>query len=233
MAGAVGFPLAVFEVRPPSSRSSNVSASRTCRVRRPCSRHSSTILVGTSSTCRASRHAIVGAATIPAVLVRRMRDELGISSILSAYGLTENHTLGTFTAPDDPPDVVATTVGRPVPASNCEWSTTTETTWRVGGRKLVIRGPFLFSGYFDDEEATARASSTAGSTPATSGSSTTRGYLHVTDRKKDMFIVGGFNVAPAEVEKFIGAMEGVAAGGCCRDARRLHRGGRRRVRGAP
>ena len=62
------------------------------------------------------RQAIIGAASIPAVLVHRMRDELGIESILSAYGLTENHALVSLTAPDDPPDVVATTVGRPLPS---------------------------------------------------------------------------------------------------------------------
>ena len=49
------------------------------------------------------RHAMIGASLIPADLVRRVRDELGIGAILSAYGLTENHALASLTASDAPP----------------------------------------------------------------------------------------------------------------------------------
>ena len=48
-----------------------------------------------------------------------------------------------------------------------------------------------------------RRSSTAGCTPATSAISTREGYLHITDRKKDMIISGGFNVYPSEVEQVL------------------------------
>ena len=140
-----------------------------------------------------------------------MREELGISSILAAYGLTENHALGAFTAPDDPPEIVATTVGRPVPGVEMRLADDEgRDVARGQAGEILMRGPFLFSGYFGDEKATARVLVEGWLHTGDVGLFDDQGYLHVTDRKKDMFIVGGFNVAPAEVEKVIAGMDGVA-----------------------
>ena len=156
-------------------------------------------------------HAIIGAASIPSILVRRMRDELGIGWILSAYGLTENHTLATLTAPDDPPEVVATTVGRPLADIELRLADDAGREVPAGSEgEVLLRGPFLFSGYYDDEEATRRTVVDGWLHTGDVGRFDEDGYVHITDRKKDMFIVGGFNVAPAEVEKSIMAMPGVS-----------------------
>ena len=156
-------------------------------------------------------HAIIGAASIPSRLVGRMRDELDISWILSAYGLTENHALATLTAPDDPPDVVATTVGRPLPEIELRLADDAGSEVPTGSEgEVLLRGPFLFSGYYDDAEATRGTLVNGWLHTGDVGRFDVEGYVHITDRKKDMFIVGGFNVAPAEVEKAIMAMPGVA-----------------------
>jgi acyl-CoA synthetase (AMP-forming)/AMP-acid ligase II len=157
------------------------------------------------------RHAMVGAASIPAVLVHRMRDELGIDSIVAGYGLTENHALVSLTAPDDPPDVVATTVGRPLPGLQVRIVDDAYQDLPIGKEgELLVRGPFHMSGYYGDEEETSRTIIDGWLRTGDIGVLDDRGYLRITDRKKDMFIVGGFNVAPAEVEKALLGLEGVA-----------------------
>jgi acyl-CoA synthetase (AMP-forming)/AMP-acid ligase II len=157
------------------------------------------------------RHAIIGAASIPAELVRRMREELGIGAILSAYGLTENHALASLTAPDDPPDVVASTVGTPLPGVSIRIVDDTGADVPAGQPgELFIKSPFVMSGYFDDHEATALAVNGGWLHTGDIGSFDDQGHLRITDRKKDMFIVGGFNVAPAEVEKALLGLDAVA-----------------------
>ena len=156
-------------------------------------------------------HAIIGAASIPSILVRRMRNELGIGWILSAYGLTENHALATLTAPDDPPEVVATTVGRPLADIELRLADDAGRDVPAGSEgEVLLRGPFLFSGYYDDEEATRHTVVDGWLHTGDVARFDEDGYVHITDRKKDIFIVGGFNVAPAEVEMSIMAMPGVS-----------------------
>ena len=157
------------------------------------------------------RQAIVGAATVPAVLVRRMRDELGIGSILGAYGLTENHALVSLTAPDDPPEVVATTVGRVLPEVDLRVVDDDGHDAPAGQPgELWVRGPFLMTGYYEDADATSGAIVDGWLHTGDVGVLDADGYLRITDRKKDMFIMGGFNVAPAEVEKALCGMAGIA-----------------------
>jgi acyl-CoA synthetase (AMP-forming)/AMP-acid ligase II len=210
MRGAVGFPLAVFE---PERVLELIERERITHMPGPPTMFSALLDHPRRDEFDLSslRQAIIGAATIPAVLVRRMREELGIGGILSAYGLTENHALGSLTDRDDDPETVATTVGRPLPGIEMRLVDDDGHDSPHGQPgEILIRGDFLFSGYLGDEEATARVLSGGWLHTGDVGVFDERGYLRVTDRKKDMFIVGGFNVAPAEVEKGIGAMEAVA-----------------------
>ncbi len=157
------------------------------------------------------RHAIVGAASVPEVLVHRMRDELGIDAVLSAYGLTENHALVSLTDADAPADVVATTVGRPI--AEVEVRVVDDELRDVPDGdegELLVRSPYLMSGYYEDPEATARVVVDGWLRTGDVGAFDDRGLLHITDRKKDLYIVGGFNVAPAEVEQALLGLEGVA-----------------------
>ena len=76
---------------------------------------------------------------------------------------------------------------------------------------MLARGNHVMEGYWEQPEATAaRASTTAGSTPATAASSTTRTTLTISDRKKDVIISGGENVSSIEVEDCIFSHPAVA-----------------------
>ena len=210
MRGAVGFPLAVFDAERVLTL---IERERITHMPGPPTMFSALLDHPRRDEFDVSslRHAIIGAATIPAVLVRRIRVELGIDSILAAYGLTENHALGSFTSPADPSEIVATTVGRPLPGVEMRMADDRgHDVPRGEPGEILIRGPFVFSGYFADPQATAQVMVDGWLHTGDVGLFDDRGYLRVTDRKKDMFIVGGFNVAPAEIEKVLHAMDGVA-----------------------
>ena len=157
------------------------------------------------------RVVLIGAASIPVELVRRLGDELALDWVLSGYGLTENHALCSVTAPDDPPTVAATTVGKVVP--DIELRVVDPAGHDVAPGQpgeLLFRGYTVMSGYYEDPEATAGAVVDGWLHTGDVGLLDEAANLHITDRLKDMFIVGGFNVAPAEVEKTLMGMAGVS-----------------------
>lgn len=74
-----------------------------------------------------------------------------------------------------------------------------------------MRGHAVMRGYLDDPAATAEAVNADGWLHTGDiGTIDARGYLAITDRKKDMFISGGFNVYPAEVEKLLNVHPAIA-----------------------
>jgi acyl-CoA synthetase (AMP-forming)/AMP-acid ligase II len=76
--------------------------------------------------------------------------------------------------------------------------------------EIQLRGPNLMLGYLDDPEATAEAVDAEGWLHTGDvGKVDEAGYLTITDRLKDVFIVGGFNVYPAEVEQVLARLDGV------------------------
>jgi acyl-CoA synthetase (AMP-forming)/AMP-acid ligase II len=141
------------------------------------------------------RLAVTGAAIVPQTLVERMGAELGIDTVLTAYGLTEAPVV-TMCVPGDDPHTVATTSGRAAPGVEV----------RTGeGGEILVRGPVM-RGYLDDPAATAAAIDADGWLHTGDvGVIDERGYLRITDRIKDMYTAGGFNVYPAEVEKLLAA----------------------------
>ncbi|MEB3982619.1 3-((3aS,4S,7aS)-7a-methyl-1,5-dioxo-octahydro-1H-inden-4-yl)propanoate--CoA ligase FadD3 [Mycobacterium sp. 663a-19] len=148
------------------------------------------------------RFAVTGAATVPVVLVERMQSELDIDIVLTAYGLTEANGMGTMCRPDDDAATVATTCGRPFADFELRIDDTGE---------VLLRGPNVMLGYLDDPEATAAAIDADGWLHTGDiGAVDKAGNLRITDRLKDMYICGGFNVYPAEVEQVLARMEGVA-----------------------
>jgi acyl-CoA synthetase (AMP-forming)/AMP-acid ligase II len=153
------------------------------------------------------RFAVTGAATVPVVLVERMQAELDIDIVLTAYGLTEANGMGTMCRADDDAVTVATTCGRPF--ADFELRIDSPTPGESG--EVLLRGPNVMLGYLDDPEATAAAIDTDGWLHTGDiGAVDKAGNLRITDRLKDMYICGGFNVYPAEVEQVLARMEGVA-----------------------
>src|SRR6185312_8264876 len=148
------------------------------------------------------RFAVTGAAVVPVVLIERMQTELDIDIVLTAYGLTEANGFGTMCRPDDDAVTVATTCGRPI----------ADFELRIGEQdEVLLRGPNVMLGYLDDPEATAAAIDSDGWLHTGDvGRVDDAGNLTITDRLKDMYICGGFNVFPAEVEQVLAGLDGVA-----------------------
>jgi len=147
------------------------------------------------------RFAVTGAAVVPVALVERMQSKLSFDVVLTAFGMTEA-VVATMCRRADPPELVARTCGRAVAGFET----------RIGERgELLLRGPNVMLGYLDDPEATAAAIDADGWLHTGDvGELDENGYLRITDRLKDMYISGGFNVYPAEVEQTLARLPGVA-----------------------
>jgi acyl-CoA synthetase (AMP-forming)/AMP-acid ligase II len=153
---------------------------------------------------RTLRVAVTGAADIPVELIREMRAELPFRSILTGYGLTEAGTC-TGSRPDDDAETIATTAGRAMPGLEIVVADADGRELERGATgELLVRGYSVMRGYLDDPAATAAAIDDRGFLHT--GDLATmdeRGYVRIVGRSKDMLIVGGFNVYPAEVENVL------------------------------
>jgi HIP---CoA ligase len=140
--------------------------------------------------------------------------------VLTAYGLTEAVVV-TMCRPGDDPQVVATTSGRTTADFEIKIAASTgdRADWGNPGDpgaagptgEILLRGPNVMLGYLDDPAATAEAIGADGWLHTGDvGRLDERGYLTITDRLKDMYICGGFNVYPAEVEQALTRHPGVA-----------------------
>jgi acyl-CoA synthetase (AMP-forming)/AMP-acid ligase II len=151
------------------------------------------------------RLAVTGAATVPVEMIRRMREELDFEVIVTAYGLTETTGVVTLCQHDDPIEVIATTAGRALPDTEVRVVDESGTALPPGQPgEVVVRGYQLMLGYFGDPAATAEAIDADGFLHTGDiGVLDEAGNLRITDRTKDMFICGGFNAYPAEIEGMI------------------------------
>ena len=163
------------------------------------------------------RFAVTGAATVPVVLIERMCSELDFDLVLTAYGLTEASGFGTMCRADDDLVTIATTCGRPIAgfelriAAAAGPATSGSGADDTGAGEVLLRGPNVMLGYLDDAAATAAAIDTDGWLHTGDvGTVDEAGNLRITDRLKDMYICGGFNVYPAEIEQVLARLPGVA-----------------------
>jgi len=151
------------------------------------------------------RLGVTGASTVPVELVVAMRSELGFDTVLTAYGLTESCGIVTMCRRGDPPEIVARTSGRAIPGvevrivgpdgAEAERSTPGE---------VLVRGYNVMPGYFGDPVASAEAVDGDGWLHTGDiGVMDAQGNVAITDRLKDMFVVGGFNAYPAEIEAML------------------------------
>jgi HIP---CoA ligase len=148
------------------------------------------------------RLAVTGAAAVPVELILRMRSELTFSTVLTAYGLTESTGVVTMCRQGDHPDVISHTSGRAIPDLEVRIADDKGVELPRGEPgEILVRGYTVMSGYFEDPEATAEAVDAQGFLHTGDiGVMDAAGNVAITDRKKDMFIVGGFNAYPAEIE---------------------------------
>lgn len=158
------------------------------------------------------RATITGAAAIAPSLIQQIRDELGFNIVLTAYGLTECCGFVSLCQVDDDAETIATTCGKALPDTEVRCVDADNTPVAVGtAGEVVVRGYNVMQHYFDNPEATAATIDSEGWLHTGDiGVLDERGYLKITDRLKDMYISGGFNCYPAEIERTISAHPAVA-----------------------
>ncbi|HEY3697817.1 MAG TPA: FadD3 family acyl-CoA ligase [Spongiibacteraceae bacterium] len=151
------------------------------------------------------QRAATGAAAIPVELIRQMREILKIDTVISAYGLTECCGTATMCHPDDDAETIAKTSGRAIEGTEVKCIDSDGNAVPCGEPgEIVIRGYNVMQGYFENPQATADTIDKDGWLHTGDvGVLDTRGNLRITDRLKDMFITGGFNVYPAEIENIL------------------------------
>ncbi|WP_020102535.1 FadD3 family acyl-CoA ligase [Mycobacterium sp. 360MFTsu5.1] len=160
----------------------------------PPTLYHSLLAVPDKSRLATLRAGVTGAADIPVELVRRVLHELPFEALATGYGLTECGT-ATMSRPGDSFEDIATTVGRPSDGVEVRIADDGE---------VLVRGYTVMAGYFDDPIATAEAIDADGWLHTGDlGSFDGGGRLRIVGRKKDMFIVGGFNAYPAEIEGYL------------------------------
>ncbi len=158
------------------------------------------------------RLGVTGAAVVPVELVKAMSNELGFSTVLTAYGLTESCGTVTMCRRSDPPELVAATSGRAIPGLEVRAvSRDGEPVDPGEPGEIVVRGYAVMSGYWNNEEATKEAIDPEGWLHTGDiAVMDEAGNVTITDRVKDVYVVGGFNVYPAEIEAILRAHDAVA-----------------------
>jgi acyl-CoA synthetase (AMP-forming)/AMP-acid ligase II len=189
--GATMLPVAVFDV---DRVVELIETERVTVLPGPPTLYHSLLTVGDKGRLSTLRAGVTGAADIPVELIRRVHDELPFQTLMTGYGLTEAGNV-TLSRPGDSAADVATTAG--LPCADVEVRVADD-------GEVLVRGYGVMQGYLDDPVATAAAIDAHGWLHTGDlGQFTETGRLRIVGRKKDMFIVGGFNVYPAEIEGFL------------------------------
>ena len=189
--GATMLPVPVFDV---DTVVELIAAERITVLPGPPTLYHSLLAVEDKAKLATLRAGVTGAADIPVELIRRVHEELPFQTLATGYGLTEAGT-ATMSRPGDSFEDVATTAGLPVADVEVRLA---------GDGEVLVRGYSVMQGYFDDPAATAEAIDADGWLHTGDlGEFTGSGRLRIVGRKKDMFIVGGFNAYPAEIEGFL------------------------------
>jgi HIP---CoA ligase len=148
------------------------------------------------------RLVVTGAAPVPVELVRGLWSDLGIETVLTAYGLTEATGTVTMCRRGDPAEVISGTSGRAIPDVDVRIVDPGGAELARGeAGEIIVRGYNVMRGYFNDAEATDEAVDAGGWLHTGDvGVMDGAGNVTITDRLKDMYVSGGFNVYPAEIE---------------------------------
>ena len=151
------------------------------------------------------RLGVTGAASIPVQLIKDMKEKLGFETVITAYGLTESTGVVTMCTPKDNYETIATTSGCAIADVEVKCINQDGQEVPVGEPgEILVRGYNITQGYFNNPEATQEAIDNKGWLHTGDiGILDDNGYIKITDRSKDMFIVGGFNAYPAEIENIL------------------------------
>ena len=158
------------------------------------------------------RNAQTGGTDVPVQLIRDMRERLGVQNVTTGYGLTECAGSVTSCRPGDPDEVVARTAGSVLSNLEVRILDADDQPLPVGAQgQIAVRGPQVLHGYLNDPEANRKSFTPDGFfLTGDVGVFDADGNLTITDRLKDMYLTGGFNCYPAEIESVLRKLDGVA-----------------------
>jgi fatty-acyl-CoA synthase len=145
----------------------------------------------------------IGGANNPPEVIEGAIQKLGLEGLLPVYGMTETTSITTIPRLSDPREVIAAGKGYPVSDFEVKVIDTATAAEQPAGREgeVCVRGHLVMKGYYRNEEATAAVIDRDGwFHTGDLGVLDENGYLAITGRKSDMFIVGGSNAYPAEIE---------------------------------
>ncbi len=151
------------------------------------------------------RVSVTGASAVNPELIDAIREELGIPNVITGYGLTETCGTVTMSHPGDSSIVLTTTSGKPIAGVSVRIADEAGRDVAPGeAGEILVKGMNVMQGYLDEPEATRAAFDKDGwLLTGDIGLLDGEGNLKITDRKKEMYIVGGFNCYPAEIEKIL------------------------------
>jgi len=162
---------------------------------------------------RSLRTGFVGASTVAPELLRRIREDLPFERLTTGYGLTESTALVSITAADGDAERIAYWNGG-YPLDGVEVAIVDDEGGALPDEtpgEIMVRGFNVMCGYYNDPAATAQAITDDGWLHTGDiGMRRATGELRISDRKKDIYISGGFNVSPAEVENLLLGFEAIA-----------------------
>jgi len=160
------------------------------------------------------RTVLVAGAATPLPVMRKMQQMAPVT--ITGYGMTEVAGFVTYTLPEDDAETIALTVGRIAPEFELRVVDDQHRDVAVGEvGEVAIRGTCVMKEYFDNPTETAAAIDADGwFYTGDLGKLDARRYLTLVDRKKDMYITGGYNVYPREIEEHISRHPQVAFVAC-------------------
>lgn len=147
---------------------------------------------------------VSGSAPLPREIFRRFQEATG-AAILEGYGLTEASPI-THINPLGKQGQRANSIGMPVPGTDArivdmEGGSLTLPPGKMG--ELVVQGPQVMHGYWRRPDETASALRNGWLYTGDLATMDEDGYFYILDRKKDMVLVGGYNVYPREVDEVL------------------------------
>jgi acyl-CoA synthetase (AMP-forming)/AMP-acid ligase II len=146
---------------------------------------------------------LIGGAPASPALIRRVQQTLGV--LVSVRYASTEVGIATSSLPDDPPEILATTVGKATPGVELRIVDDANHPVSAGEPgEVVVRSPATMRGYWHDPEATAATLDADGWVHTGDvGTLDEAGYLRLRGRRSEMFIRGGYNVHPAEIEDLL------------------------------
>lgn len=153
------------------------------------------------------RAGLIAAAPAPVSVIKEIQSKMGIEILVNGYGMTENSVGTSMTRAGDPPEILSSTVGKPIwpdyEVRVVDIKTSKELPFGQEG-ELCTKGPLIMKGYYKMPKETAQLIDQDGwFHTGDTAIIDELGYIRITGRLKDIFMPGGLNVAPEEVEEIL------------------------------